>query len=147
MAIISVFGAIASIVGACVAIWQVRKAKRYRDEIKKDRKKILLFDFHSHIQEAKKECLKISTPVNKAVRGVDQQQVINTIRNCLDLIKDNVHKFENDKLSECISTIQNLIGEYIKEKEDEKRSSIADEIRLSLGEISSLISQEIDREI
>jgi hypothetical protein len=147
MGIISVVSAILSGIGAGIAIWQACKARKYRDEILQDRKKILLIDLTGIIQEAKKECLKIATPVNKPARGVDQQHVINTIRNCLDKIKNNTHKFRYSSIGKIISSTEGLVNDYVNEKDGAKRSAIADRMLSSMGNISSIISQEIDREI
>ena len=93
------------------------------------------------------ECKKIITPIGKPPRGVNQQQVINSIRECLDKIKDDEHKFSVETLPQSISQIEKHIDQYATESDDGKRHTIGDQIYKSLGEIISCLSKEVDRQI
>jgi len=144
---ISIIGALFSIVGAIIAIRQAIKARNYKDEILHDRLKMLLVDAMGIAKKARVECRKIITPVGKPARGVDQQQVINSIRECLEKIKDNEHKFSVGTLPLSIKLTEIHIDQYAKESEDGKRYTIGNKIYEKLGEIISCLSREIDRQI
>ena len=144
---ISIIGAFFSIVGAIVAIRHAIKARKYKDEILHDRLKMLLIDVMGIAKKARDECRKIITPIGKAIRGVDQQQVIDSIRECLEKIKDNNHKFSVETLPKSILQIEKHIAQYAKESEDKKRYAIGDQIHENLREIISCLSKEIDRQV
>lgn len=147
MEVINLAGAVFSVIGAAIAIWQAHKAKSYRDEILRDRTKILLIDAIGVARKAREECRKIMTPVGKPVRGIDQQQVVNTIRDCVDKLKDNQHKFEQPKLRMFIESLEHEISNYTSQTEESKRFGIGDEIYKILGEIIGNLSHEIDRSV
>lgn len=134
-------------IGAVIAIWQARKAKKYRDEILRDRTKILLIDTIGVAKKAREECRKIITPVGKPVRGVNQQEVINSIRDCLDKLKDNTHKFEKTNIASTITSLDSSIANYINEIDNVNRFSEGDRIYEALGEIIREIAHEIDRNV
>lgn len=144
---ISIIGAILSATGAAIAIWQALKIRKYRDEILYDRTKILLVDIIGIAKKTRDECRKIMTPVGKPIRGVDQQQVINSIRDCLDRIKDNSHKFATTSLSQIILQMENHMYFFVKEENEAERYKYGDKIYQSLGDIISLVSKEIDQKI
>lgn len=147
MSVISIIGAFFSAVGAIIAIQHAIKAGKYKDEILHDRVKMLLVDVMGIAKKARDECKKIITPIGKPPRGVDQQQVINSIRECLDKIKDDKHKFSVKTLPQNISQIEKYIDQYATESDDEKRHTVGDQIYKSLGEIISCLSKEVDRQI
>jgi hypothetical protein len=144
---ISIIGAILSAVGAAITIWQALKVRKYRDEILQDRTKMLLVDIIGLAKKTRDECRKIITPAGKPIRGVDQQQVINLIRDCLDRIKDNTHKFETTSIDPIISQMDSYIYFYVREENEIERYKYGDKIYTSLGDIISLVSREIDRKI
>lgn len=144
---LSFLGVILSGLGAIIALWQARKAKKYRDEIIQDRTKILLIDTIGIARKARDECRKIITQVGKPVRGVDQQEVINTIRDCLEKVMDNSHKFELEDISESIKSLDDNIAHYSREADKSKRFQLGDNIYVDLGEIIRQLSQEIDNKL
>lgn len=146
MDIVSISGAILSMISAAIAIWQAYRARRYRDEILLDRRKRLLIDVSGVARRAREECRKIVTPVGRPVRGVDQQHVINSIRDCLDRIKDNAHQF-GTILDKALGEAEYQLGNYIQEQDESQRFSIGDMLYKALGVIIRIISEEIDREI
>ncbi len=144
---ISIISAIFSVVGAIIAIRQAVKARNYKNEIFHDRLKIFLVDVIGIAKKAREECKKIITPVGKPIRGIDQQKVINSIRECLEIIKDNNHKLPVNTLGNSIIEIDYCIDHYAKEFEDKKRYALGDDIYKYLGDIISCLSKEIDHQI
>jgi hypothetical protein len=147
MYVVSIIGALLSAIGAAVAIHQALRVKKYRDEILHDRLKILLFEVMGIAKKAREECRKIITPVGNHVRGVNQQIVVNSIRDCLEKIEDNSHKFSVDGLSEIMSQVDALIGKYTKETDESQRYSLGDQIYKLLGRIISCLTEEIDLQV
>lgn len=144
---ISTIGAISSVIGAIVAIWQVQRVKKIRNEVLGDRFKIQLVEVRGKAYRAREECQKLTTKVGVAIRGVNPQNVIDVIRECLDSIKDHNHKFDDSDLKTTILTAEKHLKAYIAESEDAKRPSIADKMNHSISEIISSISKHIDRSI
>jgi len=144
---VSIVGAVLSAIGAGVAIHQALKVKKYRDEILHDRLKILLFEVMGIAKKAREECRKIVTPVGKPVRGVDYQSVVNSIRDCIDKIRDNNHKFSVEELSQNISQVDKLINQYAKESEESQRHTLGDQMYKCIGDIISCLTEEIDRQV
>ena len=147
MNVISIIGAILSAVGAAVAVRQAVKARKYRDEILRDRLKIVLIEVVGIAKKARAESRKIITPIGKPVRGVDQQQVINSIRDCLEKVKDNNHRFSVDGFPQSINQIEGFIDEFAKEPDESKRYKIGDQIYKNLGDVISCLIEEIDCQV
>lgn len=145
MDIVSISGAILSMMSAAIAIWQAYRARRYRDEILLDRRRRLLIDVSGVARRAREECRKIVTPVGQPVRGVDQQHVINSIRDCLDRIKDNAHQFE--VLDKALGEAEKQLDNYLQEQDESHRFAIGDMLYKALGVIIGIISEGMDREI
>jgi len=144
---LTALGTIFSVIGAAISIWQAMKARGYKDEILHDRLKILLIELMGIAKRARDECKKIITPVGKPPRGVDQQIVINCIRDCLDKLKDNSHKFSLQTLQQIIVKIEKRIDLYASESDAKKKYSHADQIYKYLGDTISFLNQTIDSEI
>lgn len=147
MDFISIIGSVFSVLGALYAFYQANKAKQYKDEIQQDRKKMVLVDVIGIARHARKECRKIITPVGKPARGVVPQDVINSIRDCIERIHDNIHKFHFSKLNETISKIENQLKNYINENDETQRYSIGDNLYISLGELNRKINEELNSSI
>lgn len=141
---ISIAGSICSVIGAIIAIWQASRAKNFRDEICRDRKKMILIDCRGDIRMARKECRKIITPVNKKPRGINNQKVINAVREHFDRIKDNIGKFDSRDLKLSITDLNDQINKYILENDESKRYKIADKMNDTIDDISKIITEEID---
>ena len=147
METLSITAALFSIVGAIIAIWQATRAKKYRDEIGHDRLKIILIEISRVATNAREECRKIVTPVGKSIRGVDPQVVVNSIRDCIDRIKDNEHRFKTKEFRSNIAAIEQQLEKYINEKEESGRYAIGDLLYKMLSDIVSSVSEQIDSAI
>jgi len=145
--LVSIVSAVLSAIGAAIAIWQAYKAKTYRDEILRDRRKMALVETIGTARKARDECRKIVTPVGKPVRGLDQQQVFNAIRDCVDRLRDNAHKFQSIRLTGCVTTLEQLLGSYAQTTDEAARYKIADELYKALSDTIGAISEEIDRSV
>ena len=148
MVVTSIVGAIFSVIGAIVAIRQARKARKYKDELLRDRKKMLLIDVFGLARRARDECGKmLPTGSKRARRGVDSQQAISSIRECLDRIKDNEHKLTDPKLDAAIAATQHELQEYVRDNDESRRFAVAQKMYNSLSEIIRNISKGIDSEL
>lgn len=145
MDVVSIVSALLSAIGAAIAIWQAYRAKTYRDEILQDRRKMALVETIGTARKARDECRKIVTPVGKPVRGLDQQQVVNAIRDCVDRLRDNAHKFRSTKLTGCVTTLESLLANYAQTADEVARYKVADDMYKALTGAIGAISEEIDR--
>lgn len=147
MDVVSIVGAILSAIGAAIAVWQAYRARTFRDEILQDRRKMALVEAIGIARKAREECRKIVKPVGRAGRGVDPQQVVNTIRDCAERLRDNAHKFQSPRVGECVSKLEQLIETYARASEDEVRYTIAGDMYKALSDAICIVGVEIDRAV
>lgn len=144
---VSILGAILSAVGAAIAIWQAYRARRYRDEILQDRRKMALVEAIGIARKARDECRKIVTPLGKPIRGVDQQQVVDSIRDCVDRLRDNAHKFQSPRVVGSVPKLERLVDDYTQARDEATRYKVADDMYKVLSNTIGSISEEIDRAV
>lgn len=142
---VSILGAVLSAVGAALAIWQAARAKKYRDEVLQDRRRFALVEAIGLARNAREESRKIATPVGKPVRGVDPQAVINAIRDCLDRIREDGHKFQDPGVTAAVSEAQRYLVDYVREKDESRRHTVADGMYKSLQDLTARLSEAVDR--
>lgn len=147
MDITSFTGTAFSVIGAVISLWQAGRARKYRDEILRDRLRFVLIELIGIARKAREECRKLVTPVGKPVRGVDPQHVVNVIRDCVERIKDNAHKFNATDLTVSLTEVEQRLKTYVREQDPSARFAIGDTLYTSLSSVISRISEELDREM
>lgn len=143
----NLIGLILTAIGTLITIWQATKAKSYRDEIVEDRKKLSLIDLKSSLIQIRSECRKISTPVNKPLRGVNPQKIIDELQDFVVKMKENEHKINLQEFSESITTMEKYISDYKNENDEEIRSNIGDMLFQELSDLGGLIAKDIDDKV
>jgi hypothetical protein len=144
--VIDFLGALSSVGAAIVAGYQAYRAKSARDEILQDRGRHSLIELRSSVTRARSECGKILPKLRGKIRGVDQQNVIDTIRATAQLLRDNTHRLGEDSYKTLTNTLEEGIGRYVT-VDDHEQETIADTLYKSLNDLAELISKAIDRAI
>jgi hypothetical protein len=131
--------------GAALAFWQAHKAKTYKEEIQADRQKLILIEIMPIAKSARDECKKIVTPVNKPMRGVDPNKVINSIQELAEKLQEHSHRLKGDfREKESVIKLQAFISKYKNESVADERSKVADSIYSELNAIVESLSISID---
>ena len=89
-------GVIASILGAAVSIWQASRAKRFRDEIHRDRKIFALVELLPSARASRDECKKIRKSATGTMRGVKPDIVLGVIQNFAESLQEQSHRVMMD---------------------------------------------------
>jgi hypothetical protein len=137
-------GTLLSALGAAISIWQAYKAKRYRDEILADRIRLALIDMASSAKHVREECKKITTPVNKPMRGVDPDRVIAAIQDCAEKLNENGHRFAVPEVEKMASQLNTHIIAYKSNSDAANRRQTADRIYDILNELVAYLARRID---
>lgn len=141
-------GLILTFCATALAFWQAYKAKSYRDEIQSDRQKLILIELMPIAKKARDECKKITTPVNKPMRGVDSQKIVHEIRGLAEKLQEYSHRLSGEfEQKDIVEALKQNITEYIDEKNQSARYKIADKIYSSLNSIIESFSTNIDKKV
>lgn len=133
--IISITGTLLTAIGTFVTLWQVRKVKGYREEIRIDRLKTVLINNITTSEVIKRESSKLRTPINKEfARGFDAQNTLDILENYLCDVKELAVRFELDDIRKIYEEIDLLIKKY-KLADRELRFSIGDEIDSKINDL------------
>lgn len=141
-------GLILTFLGTALAFWQAYKAKSYRDEIQSDRQKLVLIELMPIAKSARDECRKITTPVNKPMRGVDPQKVIHEIRTLAEKLQEFSHRLTgNFEQKDLVISLQEDISKYTNEADQDSRNKIADGMYSTLNSIIESLATSIDKSV
>lgn len=139
---------ILTFLGTALSFWQAYKAKSYRDEIQSDRQKLILIELMPIAKSARDECRKITTPVNKPMRGVDPQKVIHEIQALAEKLQEFSHRltgeFEQNGL---VTSLQKDISSYKNVVDQDFRNKIADCMYARLNLIIESLATSIEKSV
>ena len=141
-------GLVLTFFGTGLSFWQAYKAKSYRDEIQADRQKLVLIELMPIAKSARDECRKITTPVNKPMRGVDPQKVIHEIQGLAEKLQEYSHRLTgNFEQKDLLVDLQRAVSEYKNESDQDSRYRIADKMYSTLNSIIESLSTSIDKTV
>src|SRR5690625_2214611 len=115
-----------SIAGAAVSYWQATRANNYRDEVLRERRRRALSDLLVIARRAREECRGIMTPIGKSLRGIDPQKRIDSIRGCIDRLKEDGHQFRHTSLTKRMKDLEERIRLYVPEVNESTQYRVAD---------------------
>jgi hypothetical protein len=147
MDILNLAAAVCSVLGAIIAIWQAYRAKTFRDEVSRDRTRLMLIDAVGVARGARAECQKIMTPVGRRLRGVNEQGVIDAIRACVERIKDNAHRVSCEELNRLTAALEARALTYTSTSGEKERGEVGDAMYSDLNRVIELLSRRLDEEL
>lgn len=105
-------GTVLSGIGATISIWQAARAKSYRDEVVFARKHSVIIDLVGTLKQARDECRKIATPLEKRMRGIDAGAIIKHVMIAREKTSEYGHRFDDKRASELAVSIGGLLTRY-----------------------------------
>lgn len=81
---ISIVGAIVTVIGTIVTLWQASKVKDYRKQIELDVRKISLSEVRDFLKRAQDEGRKLISGMQQNTRGLNAFSIINELQSCID---------------------------------------------------------------
>lgn len=155
----TIVGAVASLLGAGIAIWQASKAKSAANEAKSVKEQILDHRQISELSKIQSSCRKAQNAMAKygpasslnSLSGLDPEHDAKEVQDFLLLITENRDYFkhnikpnlwnEADSLSDKIHPI---LIEFVDETEGKKLKASGTKILLELNQFSSTIKKLVD---
>jgi selenocysteine lyase/cysteine desulfurase len=126
---------------------QARTARRYRDEIKHDRKKLAIVEAANYIRNARNECKKLRTPVGNPPRGLNKQNVIDAIRDCIEKARENAHRFQSESIDAVLKKAHDQALEYVSAQDDPLQCGIGDNMYETLDTLVRHLAELQDTEL
>ena len=155
----TILGAVASLFGAGIAIWQASKAKSAAREVDRVKKQILDHRQTSELSKIQGSCRKAQNAMAKygpasslnSLSGVDPEHDAKEVQDFLLLITEHLDYFKNkfkpdlwNEADSLCNKIHPMLNEFVDETEGKRRKANGTKILLELNQFSSTIKKLVD---
>ncbi|HFF8945627.1 TPA: hypothetical protein ACGE6U_003143 [Serratia marcescens] len=111
--IVTLVGAIVTIVSTAITIFQVRKAKNYKEQIKFDIRKINLSGTTERLKRSQDDIRMLPSDYSKIQRGLRVEVLIHNIKSQFDFALNAIDKNGPDKdIRTLLTNAQNKLNSY-----------------------------------